>query len=82
MIMKCKFCSYNRKRGSCPAYGKVCNSCHKKGHLSKCCVNFKRHAIKQINVDESKFYDSNDKHLFIGVVTSEENLKLEESDNE
>ena len=29
MIMKCKFCSYNHKRGSCPAYNKVYHSCHK-----------------------------------------------------
>ena len=36
MIMKCKFCSYTHKRGSCPAYGKVCNSYHKKGYFSKC----------------------------------------------
>ena len=41
MLMKCKFCSYAHKRGSCPAYDKVCNSCHKKGHFSKCCVNCK-----------------------------------------
>ena len=37
---------------------------------------------KQINIDESKFYDSNDKHLFIGAITSDENLKFEESDKE
>ena len=37
MIMKCKFCSYIHKRGLCPAYDKACNSCHKKGHVSKCC---------------------------------------------
>ena len=35
MIIKCKFCSYTHKRSSCPAYDKVCNSCHKKGHFSK-----------------------------------------------
>ena len=68
MIMKCKFCSYIHKRDSCPAYDKVCNSCHKKGHFSKCCVNFKRHDIKQIKIDESKFYDSDDEHLFIGAL--------------
>ena len=81
VIMKFKFCSYTHKRGSCPACYKVCNSCHKKGHFSKCCVNFKRQDIKQINIDEIKFYNSDDKHLLIGVVTSDENLKFEESDN-
>ena len=38
--------------------------------------------IKQLNLDESKFYDSDDECLFIGAVTSDENLKFEESDNE
>ena len=82
MILKCKFCSYTHKRGSCPAYEKVCNSCHKKGHFSKCCLNFKRQDIKQIKKDKSKFYDSDDEHLFIGAITSDENLKFEENDNE
>ena len=27
MINKCKFCLYSHKRGSCPAYGKICNNC-------------------------------------------------------
>ena len=80
--MKCKFYSYTHKRVSCPAYHKVCNSCHMKGHFSKCCVNFKRHDIRLINIDESKFYDSDDEHMFIGAVTSNENLKFEESENE
>ena len=80
--MKCKFCSYTHKCGSCLAYDKVCNSCHKKGHFSKCCINFKRQDIKQINIDESKFYGSDDEDLFIGTITSNENLKFEENDNE
>ena len=82
MIMKCKFCSYTHKRSSCPAYDKVCNSCYKKGHFSKCSVNIKRHDIKQLNIDESRFYDSKDKHLLLGAVSSNENLKFEDSDNE
>ena len=82
MIMKCKFYSYIHERGSRPAYDKVRNSCHKKGHFSKCCVNFKRQDIKQITMDKSKFYDSEHEHLLIGAVTSDENLNFEESDNE
>ena len=35
-----------------------------------------------MNIDESRFYDSKDKHLFLGTVSSNENLKFEESDNE
>ena len=45
MINKCKFCSYSHKRGSCPAYGKTCNNCKKKGHFPKYCTK----ARKQIN---------------------------------
>ena len=82
MIIKCKVCSYTHKRGSCPAYDKVCNSCHKKGHFSKCCISFKIQYIRQINKDESKFYNSDNEHLFIGAITSNENLKFEENDNE
>ena len=74
--MKCKFCSYTH------AYGKICNSCHKKGYFSKCCVNFKRQDIKQINKDENKYYDSDDEHWFIGAVTSNDNFKFQENDNE
>ena len=75
------FCPYSHKRGSRPASDKVCNSCHKKGHFSKRCINVQRHDIRQINLDGSKFSDSIDKHLFIGVITSDENLKFEESGN-
>ena len=49
--MKYKFYSYTHKRGPCAAYDQVCNSYHKKGHFSKCCVKFKRQDIKQINKD-------------------------------
>ena len=34
IINKSKFCSYSHKRGSCPAHGKSCNNCKKKGHFS------------------------------------------------
>ena len=33
----CQFCGYSHKRGRCPAYGKICNSCHKQNHFSKVC---------------------------------------------
>ena len=65
ILIKCKFCSYTHKSGSYPAYDKVCSSCYQKG---QCCVNFKRHDLKQIKINESKFYDSN------------KNLKFEEID--
>ena len=46
------------------------------------CKPQKRHDIKQINIDERKFWDSDEENLSIVAVTSDENLKFEESDNE
>ena len=28
----CQFCGYRHKRGRCPAFGKICNVCHKQNH--------------------------------------------------
>ena len=36
MIMSCQFCSYQHKRGKCPAYNKTCMSCGGQGHFAKC----------------------------------------------
>ena len=46
------------------------------------CKHQERHDIKQINIDERKFWDSDGENLSIVAVTSDENLKFEESDNE
>ena len=78
IINKCKFCSYSHKRGSCPAYGKSCNNCQKKGHFSKCSPNFDLKVdFVQQNMDnsdsDSELFD-NYKSLFIGVVEDEENF--------
>ena len=45
--MKCKFCSKTQNKGSCPAYGKICNNCGNKGHFAKCCT--KKKSIYLIN---------------------------------
>src|SRR5690348_1311224 len=35
----CKFCGKHHefKKEKCPAYGKVCTTCGKKNHFSRCC---------------------------------------------
>ena len=33
----CQFCGYRLKRGRCPAFGKICNVCHKQNHFAKVC---------------------------------------------
>ena len=48
LIKKCKFCSFSHKRGSCPAYGKLCDNCKKKNHFAKCC-NIKKVKCSQIS---------------------------------
>ena len=69
VINKCKFCLYSHKRESCPAYGKFCNNCKKKGYFSKCCPNFDS-KVNFVKVD-------NCKSLSKGVVGDEENSSLE-----
>ncbi|XP_068713285.1 uncharacterized protein [Montipora foliosa] len=32
-----QFCGYRHKRGRCPAFGKICNVCHKQNHFAKVC---------------------------------------------
>jgi hypothetical protein len=34
---KCGNCGLTHQPKACPAYGKECNSCHKKNHFAKCC---------------------------------------------
>ena len=36
-VRDCKYCGGEHKKGSCPAYGKICHKCHKKNHFAKCC---------------------------------------------
>ena len=33
----CQLCGYRHKRGRCPAFGKICNVCHKQNHFAKVC---------------------------------------------
>ena len=63
LIRKCKFCSSSHKRGSCPAYGKLCNNCKKKNHIAKCCN------VKKVN-NAHKYQDSSE---------SDENSKIFEN---
>ena len=37
LIKYCRFCSGTHNRGNCPAWGKLCNNCGKRGHFKKCC---------------------------------------------
>ena len=39
---KCKRCDRVHKPKRCPAFGKICNSCKKKGHFAACCPDVSR----------------------------------------
>ena len=71
VIVKCKFCSRTHNKGSCPAYGKICNNCRNKGHFAKCCAEKKGiHLLNQEYSDNTAQDDSpNDcKIFFIGTI--------------
>ena len=54
VIVKCKFCSRTHNKGSCPAYGKICNNCRNKGHFVKCCNKKKGlHSLNQEYIDNT-----------------------------
>ena len=62
LIKYCKFCSGSHQRGSCPAYGKMCNNCEKKGHFAKCC-NSKNHNRQQQRQSRSHKFSKSPKRV-------------------
>ena len=53
IIVKCKFCTGQHKKGQCPAYNKRCNNCQKLNHFAKCCTRPKLRTIKHVGADSS-----------------------------
>ena len=53
VILKYKFCSGTHNKGSCQAYGKICNNCGSNGHFAKCCA--KKKAIHLLNQEYSDY---------------------------
>ena len=45
VILKYKFCSGTHNKGSCQAYGKICNNCESNGHFAKCCAKKESHSF-------------------------------------
>ena len=63
----CQFCGYSNKRGHCPAYGKICNACHKQNHFAKVC----KAATKEVHtVDNGSV--SNEQPFFISDIGSKQ----------
>ena len=52
--LKCKYCGHHKRhvrRTECPAFGKTCSKCQKKGHFSSACYSSKKvHQVEDIEV--------------------------------
>ena len=90
VIVNCKFCSGTYNKGSCPAYGKICNNCGNKGHFAKCCTKKKSiHSLNQECSDNTAQNDSpKDWKFFIGTINVQNsnpsdsgNINLENTNN-
>ena len=87
----CYFCGgvfpHVKGRTSCPAYGKVCNSCKLPNHFSKCCNN--REKVNQVDdvvarsSDSSNTESGDEQHVYtvneqkVNIVNANINVKLE-----
>ena len=85
IIKKCKFCSFLHKRGSCPAYGKLCNNCKKKNNFAKCCNakkvnNVHKYQDSSESEENSKIFEN--EALFIGAVSSGDFTPFDNDDSE
>uniref|UniRef100_A0A336MPS3 RNA-directed DNA polymerase n=1 Tax=Culicoides sonorensis TaxID=179676 RepID=A0A336MPS3_CULSO len=57
-IRNCRRCGFNFHRYSCPAINWFCDACGKKGHIAKCCQNFRNGAHK-LDIDEANQVQEN-----------------------
>ena len=66
---------FSHKRGSCPAYGKLCNNCKKKNQFARCCNIKKVNHVRKYQ-DSSKSNENSkifkNEALFIGAVSNED----------
>ena len=48
-INSCRFCGRSHERGHCPAYGKVCKTCHGRNHFDSVCEKGSRRPTTSIS---------------------------------
>ena len=69
----CEFCLYKHIKGKCPAFGKFCKDCSKRGHFYRA----KKSKLAKNNVDEVELeevhYDESaeEDYFFVGTLTNE-----------
>ena len=70
------------KRGTCPAYGKLCNNCKKKNHFAKRCnvkTMFKKYQDSSESDESSEVFEN--EALFIGALSNENVLPFDNDDD-
>ena len=71
-------------RGSCPAYGKLCNNCKSKKNFAKCCNiktvnNVHKHQDSSESDENSKIFEN--EALFIGAISNEDFIPFGNDNN-
>ena len=74
---QCKFCGYQHilKKDLCPAWGKDCNKCGKKGHFSKMCLN-KQQVHSVIDNERKNNNDESDDAEFLAYVQTSDDKEV------
>ena len=72
LIRNCKYCGGWHKQGSCPAYGKSCRRCNKKGHFASVCLSKSINFVEEEVVNYDETYNENDFPFQIGTIFADD----------
>ena len=72
LIRNCKYCGGSHKRGSCPAYGKLCRRCNKKGHFASVCLSKSINFVEKEVVNYDETYNEDDFSFEIGTIFADD----------
>ena len=69
----CDYCSYKHIKGKCPAFGKFCKGCGKRGHFyeaKKC--KLVKNDVNQVELEEVHYDEPvEEDYFFVGTLTNE-----------
>jgi hypothetical protein len=76
-VNNCRYCGSGHQAGSCPAYGKTCNTCGRRNHFSTVCrsqqtqqTSSDRNTIATNRVELRNIFKDEDRPFFCGCVDS------------